>query len=107
VVVFGMDAAGPGTLPTLRQVLREGPSQGVHLLSWWRGIRRFTEETGGMAGREDVAGLLFLNTTQQDVTLMLGRPVEWQPRDNRALLYDRHTDRSVVLVPFVAPESDS
>jgi S-DNA-T family DNA segregation ATPase FtsK/SpoIIIE len=38
---------------------------------------------------------------------MLGRPVEWQPRDNRALLYDRHTDRSVVLVPFVAPESDS
>jgi hypothetical protein len=107
LVVFGMDAAGPGTLTALRQVLREGPSRGVHLLSWWRGTRRFTEETGGSAGREDVAGLMFLNTPQQDVMVMLGRPVDWQPRENRALLYDRHTDRTVVLVPFVAPEGEA
>ena len=25
------------------------------LLGWWRGLRRFTEQTGGSAGREDVA----------------------------------------------------
>lgn len=106
LVVFGMDAASPGTLPSLRQVLREGPSRGVHLLSWWRGTRRFTEETGGSMGREDVAGLLFLNCTQQDVTLMLGRTVDWHPRANRALLYDRQTDRSDVVVPFVLPEAD-
>jgi hypothetical protein len=106
LVVFGMDAASPGTLPALRKVLREGPGQGVHLLSWWRGLRRFTEETGGSAGREDVAGLLFLNVPQQDVSLMLGRHVDWHPRDNRALLHDRHADRSVVLVPFVQPEGD-
>jgi hypothetical protein len=106
VVVFGMDAASPGTLPGLRQVLREGPGHGVHLLSWWRGLRRFAEETGGSSGREDVAGLMFLNVSQQDVTVMLGRPLDWHPRDNRALLHDRHADRSVVLVPFVAPESD-
>jgi hypothetical protein len=105
-VVFGMDAASPGTLPGLRRLLREGPSQGVHLLSWWRGFRRFTEETGGSAGREDVAGLVFLNCTNQDVMLMLGKPLDWQPRENRALLHDRQTDRTVTFVPFVEPEGD-
>ncbi|MGX6603875.1 FtsK/SpoIIIE domain-containing protein [Micromonosporaceae bacterium Da 78-11] len=105
-VVFGMDAASPGSLPGLRQLLREGPARGVHLLSWWRGLRRFSEETGGSTGREDVAGLLFLNVPQSDVSLMLGRPVDWQPRPNRALLHDRHADRTVTVVPFLLPESD-
>ena len=107
-VVFGMDAASTGTLPTdrLRRLLRDGPARGVHLLSWWRGLRRFTEEVGGSAGREDVAGLVFLNVPGQDVSLLLGRPVDWQPRANRALLHDRHADRTVIIVPFVRPESD-
>ena len=106
VVVFGMDAVAPGTLTTLRKVLREGPSRGVHLLSWWRGLRRFSEETGGSAGREDVAGLVFLNVPGQDVSLMLGKPLDWQPRENRALLHDRHSDRTVTIVPFVQPEAE-
>ncbi|AGZ46557.1 FtsK/SpoIIIE domain-containing protein [Actinoplanes friuliensis] len=106
-IVFGMDAISPGTLPRLRQVLREGPSRGVHLLSWWRGLRRFSEETGGSAGREDVAGLVFLNIPGQDVCLMLGKSLDWQPRENRALLHDRHTDRTSTVVPFVEPESDA
>ncbi len=105
-VVFGMDAAGPDTLTGLRRLLREGPSRGVHLLSWWRGLRRFGEETGGSTGREDVAGLLFLNVSQADVSLQLGRAVDWQPRANRALLHDRHTDRTVTVVPFLLPERD-
>jgi hypothetical protein len=106
LVVFGMDAASPGSLPGLRRLLREGPGRGVHLLSWWRGLRRFGEETGGSAGREDVAGLLFLNVPQSDVALLLGRPVDWHPRSNRALLHDRHADRTVTVVPFLQPESD-
>ena len=105
-VVFGMDAVSPGTLPMLRRLLREGPGRGVHLLSWWRGLRRFSEETGGSAGREDVAGLVFLNVPQQDVCLMVGKQLDWQPRENRALLHDRHADRTVTIVPFVEPESD-
>jgi DNA segregation ATPase FtsK/SpoIIIE, S-DNA-T family len=105
-VVFGMDAVSSGALPTLRRVLREGPGRGVHLLSWWRGLRRFSEETGGSAGREDVAGLVFLNVPQQDVCLMVGKQLDWQPRENRALLHDRHADRTVTIVPFVEPESD-
>jgi hypothetical protein len=105
-VVFGMDAIATGALPGLRQLLRDGPGCGVHLLSWWRGLRRFGEETGGSTGREDVAGLLFLNVPQSDVQLMLGRPVDWQPRPNRALMHDRHADRTVTIVPFLQPESD-
>ena len=63
LVVFGMDAAEPGRAAAdlLRAAAARGPGRGVHLLSWWRGLRRFSEETGGSAGREDVAGLVFLN----------------------------------------------
>jgi hypothetical protein len=107
-VVFGMDAASAGSLPTdrLRRLLREGPAHGVHLLSWWRGLRRFSEEVGGSAAREDVAGMVFLNVPGQDVSLLLGRPVDWRPRPNRALLHDRHADRTVTIVPFARPEAD-
>ena len=107
VVIFGMDAMPAGTLPPdrLRLVLRTGPGRSVHLLSWWRGVRRFTEEIGP-AAREDVAGLVFLNVPATDASLLLGRPVDWHPRANRALLHDRHTDRTAVIVPFVRPEAD-
>ena len=65
--------------------------------------RRFADETGG---RVAVAGLLFLNVPPAEVTALIGRPVEWQPRPDRALLHDRHADRTVTIVPFVEPESD-
>ncbi|WP_305787464.1 FtsK/SpoIIIE domain-containing protein [Symbioplanes lichenis] len=106
-VVFGLDAAAPGTTPKLRALLREGPARGAHLLSWWRGLRRFSEETGGSTGREDVAGLVFLNVPGQEVALMLGRQLDWQPRDNRALFHDRHADRTVTVVPFAEPDPDA
>jgi S-DNA-T family DNA segregation ATPase FtsK/SpoIIIE len=109
LVVFGMDAISRGGLPTdrLRHLLREGPGQGLHLLSWWRSLRRFTEEVGGSAAREDVAGLVFLNVPGTDVSLLLGQQVDWQHRPNRALMYDRHADRTTVIVPFVRPERDA
>ncbi|HEX6970448.1 MAG TPA: FtsK/SpoIIIE domain-containing protein [Micromonosporaceae bacterium] len=108
LVVFGMDALGPGGLPAdrFRSLLRDGPGRGVHLLSWWRGVRRFSEATGGGFGREDVAGLIFLNVPATDVSLLLGEPVDWRPRPNRALLHDRHANRSTVIVPFVRAEAD-
>lgn len=104
LVVFGMDAIGRNALP--RDFLREGPGRGVHLLSWWRGLRRFTEEVGGSAAREEVAGMVFLNVPSPEVSLLLGQQVDWQPRPNRALLHDRHADRTTVIVPFVRPERD-
>jgi len=101
-VVFGMDAAPAGSLTGLPRLLREGPRHGSHLLSWWRDPRRFGHEAGG----EEVAGLMFLNVPQSDVVQLLGRAVDWQPRPNRALLHDRHADRTVIVAPFLQPEGD-
>ncbi len=99
-VVFGMDATAPGSLPGLPALLRDGPAQGAHLLSWWRDPHRFTDEAGG---RDDVGGLLFLNLPPAEVAAMIGRPVTWLPRPNRALLHDRRDGRTVTVVPFLDP----
>ncbi|WP_245922722.1 FtsK/SpoIIIE domain-containing protein [Paractinoplanes atraurantiacus] len=99
-VVFGMDATPHNGLPGLRGLLRDGPGQGAHLLSWWRDPRRLAEEA------DEIAGLLFLNVPAAEVAAMVGRPLEWQPRPNRALLHDRHADRTVTLVPFLEPDGD-
>jgi hypothetical protein len=75
------------------------------VFAWWRGQRRFTEDVGPGA-RDEVTGLVFLNVPGADVSLLVGRQVDWQPRPNRALLYDRHADRATVFVPFHRPRDD-
>jgi hypothetical protein len=106
LVIFGMDAVNPGTLPgdRLRTLLREGPGRGVHLLSWWRTPRRFTEEVGGSAAHEDLAAMLFLDVPASEVSALLGQQVDFEPQPNRALLHDRHAGRTTVIVPFVRSE---
>ena len=99
-VVFGMDASLPGSLSGLPALLRDGPAQGAHLLSWWRDLRRFAAEAGE---HDAVAGLLFLNVPPTEVAAAIGCPVPWHPQPNRALLHDRHADRTVPLVPFLDP----
>jgi hypothetical protein len=54
-----------------------------------------------------VAGLVFLNTPASDVALLVSGQLDWRPRPNRALLHDRHADRTTVIVPFVRPERDA
>jgi hypothetical protein len=98
VVGFGMDGVGAD----LRWLLREGPAGNAHLIGWWRGLRRFAEDTGGSAGREDVAGVVLLNVPAADAAVFLGEAdLDWYPRANRALTHDRHTSRTEVIVPFV------
>jgi DNA segregation ATPase FtsK/SpoIIIE, S-DNA-T family len=103
---FGLDGAGTGADPwwgvDLPALLRDGPSRGLHLFGWWRGLRRFLDDTGGPLGREHVAGLVLLNVPTTDSAMLIGDPgLDWQPRANRALLHDRHTGRTDVIVPFV------
>jgi hypothetical protein len=101
---FGLDgsAGGHGSAGDLPALLHDGPERGVHVFGWWRGLRRFTEDTGGLSGREAVAGLVLLNVPAADIGLLLGgTDLDWQPRPNRALLHDRHTGRTEVIVPFV------
>jgi hypothetical protein len=96
VFAFGAD----GTI--VQGTLRDGPPRGVHVFGWWRGLRRFSEDTGGSLAREDVAGLVLLNVPAADAGMLLGDiSLEWQPRPNRALLHDRHANRTEVIVPFI------
>jgi hypothetical protein len=105
LVAFGMEAAGGPPYDRFRSLIRDGPTHGAHVVAWWRGVSRFADQTGGSAGREDVAGLVFLNLPGGDADRLVGRPLEWRPRPNRALFHDRHTGRTTVIVPFQRAES--
>ncbi|SCG48115.1 FtsK/SpoIIIE domain-containing protein [Micromonospora humi] len=112
LVVFGVDAAAgtlaatdPGTFRSghddLRAVLRQGPARGVHVLGWWRGLRRLADDLGGSGHRDDVTGLVALNVPAADLGLHLGvHDLAWTPREGRALLVDRHDHRTALVVPF-------
>jgi DNA segregation ATPase FtsK/SpoIIIE, S-DNA-T family len=103
VVGFGMDGVGVD----LRRILRDGPSSRTHVIGWWRGLRRFGEDTGGSAGRDDVAGIVLLNVPSTDAALFLGEAdLDWQPGPYRALLHDRHVSRTEVIVPFARTVHD-
>ncbi|WP_406042763.1 FtsK/SpoIIIE domain-containing protein [Micromonospora sp. NBC_00898] len=113
LVVFGMDAASavlgatdPATFRSghddLRALLRQGPGHGVHLLGWWRGLRRLAEDLGGAQNRDDVACLVALNVPGVELGLHLGvHDLSYTPRAGRALLVDRHDQRIRLVVPFV------
>lgn len=119
LVVFGMDAAAgalaasdPDTFRSghddLRAVLRQGPAHGVHLLGWWRGLRRLAEDLGGSQNRDDLACLVALNVPAADLGLHLGaHDLGYAPRDGRALLVDRHEHRTALVVPFVGDGDES
>ncbi|MEV4657540.1 FtsK/SpoIIIE domain-containing protein [Micromonospora sp. NPDC049301] len=112
LVVFGMDAAAPvlgaadpvtfrSGLDDLRTVLRQGPAQGVHLLGWWRGLRRLADDLGGTQNRDDVACLVALNVPGAELALHLGvHDLAYTSRADRALLVDRHDQRTRLIVPF-------
>ncbi|GGJ97271.1 hypothetical protein GCM10010123_29090 [Pilimelia anulata] len=102
VIVFGMDALlDTGQLPpeTLRELLHGGPARGIHVVSWWRSARRLSDALGAR-GRDDLAGLVFLDVSGIDVAALTGQPLDWRYRPQRALLFDRHADRASVIVPF-------
>ncbi|MDG4832046.1 FtsK/SpoIIIE domain-containing protein [Solwaraspora sp. WMMD1047] len=114
LVVFGMDAASGvlgitdasfrSGLDDLRTMLRQGPAYGVHLLGWWRGLSRLSDDIGGSFKRDDVACLVALNVTGAELGSYLGtQELPYAPRANRALLIDRHDQRTRLIVPFVRP----
>lgn len=115
LVVFGVDGASAALglrdtdtfrtgLDDLQAVLRQGPAYGLHLLGWWRGLRRLTDDIGGSSNREDMACLVALNVPGNELGLFLGRhDLAYDPRPNRALLIDRHDQRRQLIVPFLRP----
>ncbi|SDD84318.1 FtsK/SpoIIIE domain-containing protein [Glycomyces harbinensis] len=110
LAAWGLDAAAfdAKAQKALRDLLRTGPARGVHLLGWWRNFRRFTDDIGGSAGREDVACALVLNLPGGEIMGHFGTQFQhWHPRAGRALLIDRHADTGGgrLIVPFSRPES--
>ena len=114
VLVFGADAASsllkqviPGTkrkgIDDLRELLRDGPMNGHHVLGWWRGVRRLTDDLG-TGGKDEISSILALNVRGTDLNSLFGQfDLEWSPRGNRALYLDRGEDTRRLLVPFVRP----
>ena len=105
VLAWGLEAAGldRAAQSALRDLLRTGPARGVHLLAWWRIYRRFLDDIGGSAGREDVACSLVLNLPGSELLGHFGQQFQhWSPRPGRALLIDRHADTGSgrLIVPF-------
>ncbi|MFY1686753.1 FtsK/SpoIIIE domain-containing protein [Plantactinospora sp. WMMB782] len=112
LIGYGMDGASgilgardeqfKSGLDDLQAMLRQGPAYGVHLLGWWRGLRRLSDDIGGSSNRDDIACLVALNVPGGELGMYLGvTDLAYTPRSNRALLVDRHDQRIRLIVPFV------
>lgn len=110
LVLFGGDtiapALGAGGLQQLRAILKHGPSMGVYLVGWWRGLGQFIKDIGGTSAKEDVACLVALNIPGSELGPFINDVSnEYVPNDNRALVVDRHANTVSLCVPFTRPES--
>ena len=103
IVWFGADGAD-GSPTSLHRLLLHGPAEGLHLIGWWRGARRFLNDIGGAANREHCAGLVALNIAASDLGAVTGDPNNgWESRVNRCLVIDRHAGTERLAVPYVRP----
>jgi hypothetical protein len=102
LVVFGLDRPGPRELPVdrLRSILRDGPPAGRHLLGWWRAVPPFAALFEPAGEVDKLAAVAVLDVPVAQLTAVFGRPVEWQVRPDRAVLWDGPDERGTVLVPF-------
>lgn len=106
LVVHGADAAEPllerPGIEALRQLLRFGPENGVHVLGWWRSAARLRTLLTLGASVDDVGALVALDVQGAELgTLLPGMVVAWAPRPGRGLFFDRaqHAAPEVVIVP--------
>ncbi|GAB3221608.1 FtsK/SpoIIIE domain-containing protein [Glycomyces halotolerans] len=103
LVWFGADGAD-GKPMALRRLLMHGPAEGVHLIGWWRGARRFLDDIGGTSGREHCSGVVALNIAASDLGAVTGDANNgWEARTNRCLVIDRHAGSQTLAVPYVRP----
>jgi hypothetical protein len=90
-------------LDDLRTLLRDGPMRGQHVLGWWRGVRRLSDDLGS-GNKDEISAVVALNVRGSDLHSLMGQyDVEWTPRPNRALYLDRSEDTQTLLVPYVRP----
>ncbi|HVV11207.1 FtsK/SpoIIIE domain-containing protein [Amycolatopsis sp.] len=116
LLLYGVDAAlptleakKPGELKSgldhFRAVLKQGPTNGVHTLGWWRSTARL-KDTLGFGGPDDIGAWAALDVQGSELSqFAAGQVVHWSPRPGRALFFDRSTHVSPeVMIPFDRPE---
>ncbi|CAM3208759.1 FtsK/SpoIIIE domain-containing protein [Stackebrandtia soli] len=109
LVIAGCEALAGQLSPIdqrrFRQVLKQGPPRGIHLIGWWRSLRGLLDDLGGSSNREDVACLVMMNVPGSEFGPFIGDPAhDYAPRDNRVLAIDRHTTATTLCVPFARPD---
>lgn len=119
LVGLGMDRAADLMTPdpissisgadSLREVLRDGPGRGLHVLGSWTNLATFKNHIGyGNDGYIDC--MVMLRLDQNAVQDLLGPFVAWSVRDNRGLAIDRtQLEVPTTIVPFspLTPETAS
>ena len=117
LVLYGADAALPALeqkapgqqsgLDQLRVLLKQGPSNGLHVLGWWRGTARL-KDTLGFGGTDDIGAWAALDVQGNELSpFSAGQVVHWSPRPGRALFFDRSTHASPeVIIPFHRQETE-
>ncbi|RGC70934.1 ESX-1 secretion system protein EccCa1 [Micromonospora sp. MW-13] len=109
LVVFGLDGPAPEELPPdrLRTLLREGPPLGRHLLGWWRTVPPFTAVVQAEDELDKLAAVVAVGVPGTQLAAVFGRPVQWRPRRDRAVLWDGPEERGILLVPFAEPSAEA
>ncbi|WP_019869893.1 FtsK/SpoIIIE domain-containing protein [Salinispora oceanensis] len=102
LVVFDLGGPGSGPVPPerLATLLREGPPAGRHLLGRWGTVPSFASLLEPGDELTKLATVAVVDVPGAQLGALFGRPVEWRPRPDRALLWDGHSEQGVVLVPF-------
>lgn len=105
-----IDELGNNAGDQLRQIFRDGPGRGVHVLGWWRGYSRFTSTVAGQFGvgaHNDVACVVAVNTPASELSPYFGgMPPAWTPSDNRAYFIDTGETKTGIIVPFTPADHD-
>jgi len=83
------------------QIIKEGPSRGIHTLGWWQKVANFNAHIGfGNASTFDIKAILRVD--EREVSQLLGPFVQWQVHDNRALVADStYLNTPEPIIPFM------
>jgi hypothetical protein len=88
-------------LDDFRALLKNGPANHVHTIGWWRGTGRL-KDTLGFTGADDIGAWVALDVQGSELnTLAAGQIVDWSPRPQRAIFFDKSTHSTPdVIIPF-------
>ncbi|PLS24909.1 AAA family ATPase [Bifidobacterium imperatoris] len=99
---FGLDRVGrmPEEFSTLCD---QGPTNGIHVLGWWRKYSAFEKQMGiASDGLDFFDARIAFQTDQRTIGNITGDPAfEYTPEDNRALAWDAsNMNEPAIIIPY-------